>query len=176
MKKLFIFIKLMLLATLISFSQNSSNADIKATANLIGRIEVSKVQDLRFGDIEYDVSTIVPTNLETGSRGRGLFEIIAGPGNPNVTLEFDLPTELDHLGSGNGLSIGNYTYIIENTNVTTSVGSPIPASPINLNLASFGSPGMDKHFYVFVGATVVPNINNFVGPYEGTITLTVTYK
>ena len=152
----------------VSHSQNSANATIKAKANLIGEISVTNEQDLNFRDIGFEFPTTVST-MDTEDRGRFFIEM--GPGNPNVVLTFTLPTELEHSGGGPDLAIGDWTYAINDDDIET-VDIIMPTTPIPLNMAG----GMLRQKYVFVGATVTPNENNWVGTYESDVILTVEYN
>jgi hypothetical protein len=164
-----IFLGLMLMSfALTGKTQNSDNATIKAIANLIGEISVTNEQDLNFGDIGFAAPTTVST-MDTEDRGRFFIEM--GPGNPNVNLTFTLPEELEHSGDGPGLEIGDWTYRIHTANVAIS-DEVLPNTSIPLNMAG----GMPRERYVFVGATVTPNEENWVGAYEGDVTLTVEYN
>ena len=148
--------------------QNSDNATIKAKANLIGEISVTAEQNLNFGDIGFAAPTTVST-MDTEDRGRFFIEM--GPGNPNVNLTFTLPEELEHSGDGPGLAIGAWTYRIHTADVAIS-DEVLPDATIPLNMAG----GMPRQRYVFIGATVTPNEDNWVGAYEGDVTLTVEYN
>lgn len=148
--------------------QNSDQATIQATANLIGQIAVDAEQDLNFGDIGFEFPTTVST-MDTENRGR--FLITQGPGNPNVNLTFTLPDGLEHLGDGPDLEVGDWTYAI-NENDVEATDIVLPDTPIPLNMAG----GIPRERYVFVGATVTPNEDNWVGLYEGEVTLTVEYN
>ena len=172
-----LYLKVILLAfMLMSFAfngnaqpQNIDNATIKAKANLIGEISVTNEQDLNFRDIGFEFPTTVST-MDTEDRGRFFIEM--GPGNPNVNLTFTLPEELEHSGDGPGLEIGDWTYRIHTANVAIE-GIPLPDAPIPLNMAAGGTP---RQRYVFIGATVTPDEDNWVGAYEGDVTLTVEYN
>ena len=148
--------------------QNSDNATIKAKANLIGEISVTNQQDLNFRDIGFEFPTTVST-MDTEDRGR--FLITQGPGNPNVLLTFTLPSGLSHSGDGPDLLIDDWTYAINDNDVET-IDIIIPTTPIPLNMAG----GIPRQKYVFVGATVTPDETNWVGIYEGDVTLTVEYN
>ncbi len=168
MKKILVTILGLFMFVGMGYSQNSDNATIKALANLVGEISVTNEQDLNFGDINFADPTTVST-MDTEQRGRFFIEM--GPGNPNVNLVFTLPEELEHSGDGPGLEIGDWTYRVHTSNVAI-VDEVLPDAPIAINMAG----GMPRERYVFVGATVTPNEENWVGAYEGDLTLTVEYN
>ena len=175
-----LYLKVILLAfMLMSFafngnSQNSDNATIKAKAYLIGEISVDNEQDLNFGDIGFTAPTTVEIN-NTNQRGR--FFIDFGPGNPNANLTFELPDSLIHAGDGPALAVGGWKYDlglgIDGPNQTELTENELSETTIPVNLAAGGDP---RKRYVFVGATVTPQDTNWVGYYEGDVTLTVEYN
>lgn len=167
--KTFILATIILLTGLLSFGQNAANDAIAGRAFLMGEISVEGQQDLDFQEIGFAFPTTV-TTMQTDQRG--VFFIEIGVGNPNVNLIFTLPEELEHSGDGPGLAIGDWTYRVHTAN-TAIEGIPLPDAPIPLNMAQGGTP---RQRYVFLGATVFPTEENWVGEYSSEITLTVEYN
>ncbi len=140
---------------------------IKATANIIGEIEVNGIRDLEFGIISFDSPTTVVYN-DTEDRA-GMFNVSIGPGRPHVLLDFQLTTELEHEGDGVPLAISGWTYGYGASPGDPTISGPFPASnQFEVNMATFG-----RNLDFYIGATVTPDDDNAVGTYEGTIVLVV---
>ncbi len=164
MKKfLFIILELCFILPLMADNQ----ANIKATASIIGEITAIGERDLTFGDIPFDSPTTIAYNDVENNSGK--FNVSIGPGRPQVLFDFVLPTELDHNGDGPGLTITDWIYGYGASSEEPTVSGPFPVdNQFEINLAGFG-----RNLDFYIGATVVPNEENLVGNYEATITLIV---
>ncbi len=150
---------------------------INATATIAGEFSVIGEDNLVFGEVPFGV----PTTINTNDVGRGMFIIEQGPGNPNILMSFDFPTHLEYKGPGTGssdLPIDNWKYAKGAETTTTESGTSITSGAVvTANIAQEGTiVGGKRTLYVFVGATVTPNIDTWAGEYENELTLTVEYN
>ena len=176
MKKLFLTLAVIFtMGGLLAQTQNSDNATIQATANLIGEIAVTAEQNLEFGDIGFEDPTTVPLS---NTDDRGVFFVELGPGNPNVNFVFTLPEELTHQGGDDtGLEIGNWNVAVggglNSEDYNEEWNNISSETPYSFNMEAGGG---DRQRHVYIGATVTPDEDNWVGDYEGDVTLTVEYN
>jgi len=180
MKKTFDFF--VVVTFLVSFTvrataQNIGNDKITGKAQVVQTIIVAKQVDLNFGFVAQGSNkTIGLTNNVSGipnygTQTTGRFLVSAAAGS-NVDLTFTTPTNLT--SGSNNLLIQDYTYGWHTVNAfaggTIFTGGTTDITvPTNVVESANG-------IYVFIGATVKPQISQTIGSYEADITLTATYN
>jgi hypothetical protein len=139
-----------------------------ATASpAIAQVTVSGVRNLAFGVVVGGIATHV---LPSDAVKSGKFQVQTSNGN-RVRLQFTLPNQLNgpagstmpiSFGATDGTTTGNAgnnNPVTFNPNTSVSV-QVVPSTPI----------------VVFLGGTVSPTVNQPIGSYANTITLTVTLQ
>jgi hypothetical protein len=175
-----------------AMAQQFDDGQISAQAEVSALVSVTPVDNLVFGMVtpgntktissagEVIVGT-VGSGTTLGAEQAGQFSVSKGF-NTEVILEFDLPTNLI-FDVTNTMPI-NFDDVVAVKlaklaafNGTEAEVPFTPASGITtLNAGSTVDYFADNDFYVFIGGTVVPALDQDAGVYEGTITLTATYN
>ncbi|TVP56257.1 MAG: DUF4402 domain-containing protein [Gemmatimonadales bacterium] len=137
---------------------------VNATATVIAQLEVAGEEDLRFGDVIPGIaSSVAGTDVANAGRFR-----IQGGGDQQVSLDFDLPEDLDGPGSATmPISFGTSS-AGHSANSTAVAGTFNPNTQRLQNLVG-------GQLYVFIGGTVTPATAQPAGSYSGQITLNVAY-
>ncbi len=147
-----------------SAQSTSDAASANATANILGSISLTKVDDLAFGDIiaSNQAGTVaVSTNGQATDNG-GVIQLggednaeFTVSGQKNRAYDITLPGSIDITGPGN-----------EKMTVDNFVSTPDGSGQIKGN-------GIDT---IKVGATLHINANQAYGFYTGTFDVTVAYQ
>lgn len=199
--KFFAILAIMLGFTMGALAQapQTDNDVIKAKAEVVAQVNVTKLQDLIFGMVTPGVpktlltdgtlgvgtfgsATLITTILgtSTGSEQVGQFSVTKGL-NTQVTLGFTLPSTLSD--GTNSLAI-NFTdaggvklaklsaFGGGQADLLFTPGGGLVVANAGATAAYFA----DDAFYVFIGGTVVPITGQVAGVYQGDITLTATYN
>lgn len=174
MKKIIGLSILILMFMFSGHGQQQTTGEIQATANLIGSVSVNKVNDLNFGDItDFEQTKTINTNQDNV----GVFVIEQTSGNPNVEIFFTFPDNLE-LKNGDGsqeqiLPINNWVYALNQENTTEETGTPINDNEVvSLKMNDYNN----REAYVFLGATITPDVDKWGGEYEGDIVLTIEHN
>jgi spore coat protein U-like protein len=158
----------LLVAALVAFpgAVAAQSADVTATANVIGQLTVTDVQDLDFGDVIPGQSVSVAPDAP----GAGIFEISAsGATTQSINLSFTLPGALTLVGGTATLPLTHGAGTAGHGPDQSTVASDFdPAAGATVALVG-------GQLFVFIGGTVDADAAQEAGAYEGTITLTVSY-
>lgn len=155
----------------ISFAQQSAQDNATADATVLAQLDVTKTNDLNFGDVSPGVN-------KTISRSNGASFDITGGDGASVSLDFTLPTGSSYTYAlDDGTNELELTFANDDANYETGTGSSDSGNntfnPTNTkSINSFPSGGIT----VFLGGTVEPTNNQPANTYSGTITLTATYN
>jgi hypothetical protein len=137
--------------------------EVDVTATVISQIAVNGDRDLEFG-------TLVPgfaRTIEANNSASGRFAITGG-GNFEVSLDFDLPSNLDGpSGATMPITFGANAAGWGTTSAVVS-GTFDPGGVTNRNLSG-------GELWVFIGGTVTPAAGQASGAYAGVISLDVAY-
>lgn len=151
--------------TSIAKAQNST--DVKVTANIISRLEVTTMQDLNFGDvIQGNTKLIQPTDNDAG------MVKVVGQANDEVNISFQLPTELingsDALPITFNATSAGYGYK-RNSNGVTKFNP-------NNGLVDIPLDNKKGEMYIYIGGEISPSPTQTATEYQNTITVTVDYN
>jgi hypothetical protein len=147
-------------------AQLSDNDQITARARVVAPVTVTAGQDLDFGAVLQNTSSLVDAqNANSGSF------VVTGTNGAGIDLDWVLPTLL--VSGGNNMTIDTYS-VIRGDNASR-------ATAITDNYATGGTPSeVDflgvNNYNVFVGASVTAAAAQPVGLYTANIQLTVTYN
>jgi len=147
-------------------AQLTDNDQIQARARVVAPVTVTAGQDLDFGAVLQNTSSLVDAqNANSGSF------VVTGTDGAGIDLDWVLPTQLT--SGGNNMTIDTYS-VIRGDNATR-------ATAITDNYATGGTPTeVDflgaNNYNVFVGAQVTAAAAQAVGVYTANIVLTVTYN
>ncbi len=137
------------------------------TSPAIAQVTVSGVRDLAFGAVIKGIPTHV---LPSDAVKSGQFQVLATNGT-RVRTQFTLPNRLNGpAGATMPISFGA-TDAVSSGNAGNS--NPVVFNPNN---AQNFQVVPSKPLAVFLGGTVSPPVNQAVGAYANTITLTVTVQ
>jgi len=175
--KFFIAVTILVSSAWSANAQNIGNDKIIGKAQVIQSINVSKQVDLDFGHVSqgYDKTIGLTNNVSGipnhGTQTTGRF-LVSAAASTNLDLTFTTPPNLV-FGPYN-LLIEDYTYGWHTANTfaggTTFTGGTTDITvPTNVVESTNG-------IYVFIGATVKPQVSQTIGSYEADITLTATYN
>ncbi len=175
--KFFIVVTILVSSAWSAIAQNIGNDKIVGKAQVVQTIIVIKQVDLNFGFVAQGSNkSIGLTNNVSGVPNHGTQTtgrfLVSAAAATNVDLTFTTPT---YLTSGsNNLPIEDYIYGWHTANTfaggTTFTGGTTDITvPTNIVESANG-------FYVFIGATVKPQVSQTIGAYEADITLTATYN
>jgi hypothetical protein len=178
-----------------AYAQQSDNAVTDAKAEVSALVNVTELQDLIFGVVTPGVTKTIDTDgtviagtagtgATIGAEFAGKFSITKGT-NTSVTLAFTLPSNLvntvpdpDENLAINFVDAGG----VKLAQLAAFNGGQAdllftPADGITTaNSGATAEYYADDDFYVYIGGTVVPTVDQESGVYEGTITLSATYN
>lgn len=143
---------------------------IQALATVISSLNVIGTNNLQFGTVTPGVNKSV-NKITVGFAGEWT---ISGSTNAEVTVSFDLPTQLatvDSLAFLNIMFSGTDASYDDGTGSgqTSPAGVVDPNGPSTLNIGAAGS------LMIWIGGTVLPGISQTGGNYAGDVVLTVAY-
>ncbi|MEJ2539876.1 MAG: DUF4402 domain-containing protein [Gemmatimonadota bacterium] len=140
-----------------------ANDVVNVTASVLQPLTVDGAQDLRFGSVIPGVGRTVPPSDGVNA---GRFDI-TGEGALEVSLTFDLPTELSTGSDAMPITFDGNSAAYMNGSLAT----PLDFDPAVGTNAKLDAGAMS----VFIGGTVNPAFDQPAGDYNGTVTLTVAY-
>lgn len=160
-----------------AIAQNIGNDKIVGKAEVVQTIIVAKQVDLNFGYVAQGSNkTIGLTNNVTGVPNHGTQTtgrfLVSAAAATNLDLTFTTPTNLT--SGTNNLRIEDYTYGWHTAN-TFAGGTPFSGGTTDITVPTNFVESANS-IYVFIGATVKPQISQTIGVYEADITLTATYN
>ena len=172
MKKQFTFMLIALvLASLAPMgAQAQESAIIQATASVVSSMTVQGTNGLAFGA----VTPGIPKAVDKTTAGTAGEWRVTGAPSAEVTLDFTLPTNLDHatLASTMPITFSTTDAAYEDG---TGGGQAAPAAQIDPSVQTTANIAADGTLWVWIGGTVVPSVSETAGNYSGDITLTITY-
>lgn len=172
MKKLMLVAMVVLGTAAITFAQNGPSASDNLTVgtDIVAALTCSKIHDLNLGTIVQGQSRTVSPTSSLPNTQVGEFEVTGTP-SISVIFTFAPPTNLsdgaspaDLIAFTNSTPVWNTSEL--NTSGTTTFGSSTGGT-ISL-------PG--GTVYLYVGGSVTAGVNQAIGHYTGTYTLTVQYQ
>ena len=158
-----------------AFAQAQDVAVGQATANVLAVLAVSSTHDIVFTDV---MQGVPKTADKTVIADAGVFQI-TGEGGSEISMFLELPDYLWNTTNTDRLVI-----VFADTDCdidTTAAGTPaahgggaiVDQSPYNLPDTPLG--GADNILQLFLGATVLPTVDQRTGSYSADLVLTVAY-
>lgn len=129
-------------------------------------VQVQGRQDLAFGTLIAGVSVSV-SRLDAAAAGQF---VIRGPKDQPVTIELSLPTEMTGTGGALPLTFGAGDGGHGPDPAIASSQVFDPRAPLTTTLSS-----KNGAYYIWLGGTASPPIQQRPGPYTATITLTASF-
>lgn len=145
------------------------SAIIQATATVISSLTIVGSNSLIFASITPGINKTV-ARTTTGFAGEWT---VSGTVNSELSLTFNLPSDLIHVASGIGMPI-----VFSSTGAAYSDGTgsqSVPTGIINPNGPSAERLGVGGQMVVWIGGTVQPSITQTGGDYASDVTLTIAY-
>jgi hypothetical protein len=175
--KFFIAVTFLVSTAWSAIAQNIGNDKIVGKAEVIQTIIVAKQVDLNFGFVAQGSNkTIGLTNNVSGIPNHGTQTtgrfLVSAAAATNVDLTFTTPSNLT--SGSNNLPIEDYTYGWHTAN-TFAGGTTFTGGTTDITVPTNFVESANS-FYVFIGATVKPQVSQTIGTYEADITLTATYN
>ncbi len=175
MKSLTCLLVVLAVMMLPAFTQAQDVAVGQATANVLSVLAVSSTHDIVFTDVMQGVPMTADNTVLADA---GIFQI-TGEGNKEVSMFLELPDYLWNTTNTDRLVI-----VFADTDCdidTTAAGTPaahgagavVDQSPYNIPDTQLG--GADNILQLFLGATVLPTVDQRTGSYSADLVLTVAY-
>jgi hypothetical protein len=142
----------------------STSALLLCVSSLAAQVQVTRVDDVRFGNV---MAGVAKTVLRTDASAAGRFNIIA-PANRFMLIRFTLPTVMT--GPAGATMPISFAGTTAGYSEVQSILSQTGFSPASGTLQR--SP--DGQASVFLGGTVTPAGAQSAGSYTATLTLTLT--
>ena len=146
------------------------SATIQAVANVLPALTITGENNLDFG-------TVFPgtdKSVDKATLGSAGDFHIQGNNNAEITLDFDLPPQLDHETVTTSMAIV-FTATDASYDDESGGGQPSPTGTIDPRVISTLDLGPTGQMDIWIGGTVQPTLTQTGGDYSGDLTLTVTY-
>ncbi len=146
------------------------SATIQAVANVLPALLITGENDLEFGTVFPGTDKSVD-KATLGSAGE--FHI-QGNNNAEITLDFDLPAQLDHETIAAAMDI-LFVATDASYDDESGGGQLSPAGIMDPRVITTLDLGPTGQLDVWIGGTVQPTLTQTGGDYSGDVTLTVAY-
>jgi hypothetical protein len=146
------------------------SASIQALATVVSSITIRGINNLNF----QTVTPGIPKSVDKATVGFAGEWQVTGIASSQVTLTFDLPSELTDAISGEAMSIA-FSSSDASYDDGSGGGQTAPVGVVNPNGPSTANIGSGGTLDVWIGGTVQPAVSQTGGSYGADITLTVAY-
>jgi hypothetical protein len=143
----------------------SAVALLLCASSLAAQVQVTRVDDLRFGNV---IAGVAKTVLRTDASAAGRYDIMA-PRKSSLLIQFTLPAVMT--GPGAATMPLSFAGTTAGYSDAQSITSQVGFSPTIGTLQNKNKDGLAS---VFLGGTVTPGAAQAAGSYTATITLTLT--
>lgn len=146
------------------------SASIQALATVVSSITIRGTNNLNFQSVTPGIPKFVDKAM-VGFAGEWQ---VTGIASSEVTLSFELPTELTDQVSGGVMSI-SFSGSDASYDDGSGGGQTAPAGVVDPNGPSTANIGSGGTLDIWIGGTVQPSVSQTGGSYGADITLTVAY-